>query len=278
MKPRARKYTDKVSTDELQFFRQDAQREEKLGITSYVVCRECGAQALSLYTYHLNRHRFTPRTYRAKWPVAPLRCTQERKRNADDMQKRRAADPEGERKRSRNWYKANREKAIAAVRRYAAAQPDRVKESRKTTYAKHREEIAQRTREERRAHPQKYRKRGRQSYRKERERAKARARKRYSLLKAALATVTAQAGSSGAARNPGGRPEGMGEDTKAEAKELLRYVNEFIGKFDTKKGAMVYASKKVYGPTVESRKAVARGNKTILRYRKLNNSGQKPAA
>jgi len=70
----------------------------------------------------------------------------------------------------------------------------------------------------------------------------------------------------------------MGKDTKEEAQQLERHIYDFENMHGTKRGAMVYASRKVYGPTLESRKAVQRGNKTLSRYRafQVKKMGQKP--
>jgi hypothetical protein len=70
----------------------------------------------------------------------------------------------------------------------------------------------------------------------------------------------------------------MEKDTQMEAQALERHINDHLAKHGTKNGAMVYACGKVYGKTVESRKAVQRGNKTLSRYRAFlaKNGGQKP--
>jgi hypothetical protein len=69
------------------------------------------------------------------------------------------------------------------------------------------------------------------------------------------------------ARNVGGRPEGMSKETKQDAELLLQHMAEFENRHGTKKGAVSFASLKVYG-AVNERKRVERARKTINRYKK----------
>lgn len=64
----------KVSRRELMLFRRDPDREERLGITRYVMCRECGAKLRRLVGGgHLRLvHKISREQYQAKWPGAPL--------------------------------------------------------------------------------------------------------------------------------------------------------------------------------------------------------------
>ncbi len=77
-------------------------------------------------------------------------------------------------------------------------------------------------------------------------------------------------------RNKGGRSKGMGKDTQEEARQLLARIEEWERKKNTKKGAVVFAAREVYGSTVDSRRAVQRANKTLQKYKKI--LGTKPAA
>jgi hypothetical protein len=68
-------------------------------------------------------------------------------------------------------------------------------------------------------------------------------------------------------RNLGGRPKGMSEETREDAKLLLQHVTEFENQHGRKEGALAFASLKVYG-AVNERKRIERARKTIIRYRK----------
>ena len=68
----------------------------------------------------------------------------------------------------------------------------------------------------------------------------------------------------------GGRPKGMTKERQEEARELERHIREFENERSTKRGAMLYACRKVYGGTVPSHKALARGQKTLMEYRGEN--------
>jgi hypothetical protein len=72
------------------------------------------------------------------------------------------------------------------------------------------------------------------------------------------------------ARKKSGRKKGMTAETQEDALLLEQYIRDFTKQHGTKRGALVYACRKVYGSTVESRKAVQRGNKTLSRYRAIN--------
>jgi hypothetical protein len=71
------------------------------------------------------------------------------------------------------------------------------------------------------------------------------------------------------ARNEGGRPKGMTRQTREEGRLLEQYRCEFEQQHGTGRGAMLYACRKVYGGGLESRKALARGHKTLRKYRAL---------
>jgi hypothetical protein len=73
-------------------------------------------------------------------------------------------------------------------------------------------------------------------------------------------------------RARGGRPVGMGQETREDATILLKLMAEFEQQRGPKKGALIYASKKVYGSTVSERVAFQRANKTLTRYRSTHPS------
>jgi hypothetical protein len=67
----------RVSTTQLRLFRQDPQREKKLSISDFVVCRVCGAKREMLAIgarFHLHLHGITVAKYHKRWPGAPLNC------------------------------------------------------------------------------------------------------------------------------------------------------------------------------------------------------------
>jgi predicted nucleic acid-binding Zn ribbon protein len=149
--------------------------------------------------------------------------------------------------RRKKWIAANRDKARAQVRRHHARHRDVLNAKTKARYAERKAEL-------------------------ERLRALAR-------VAMAGANGQGQAQPEASKPNQGGRPAGMKDDTKEDARELLRYMEEWDRQKATHRGAMLYASRKVYGSTVESRKAIARGYKTLKKYRtSLIKSGTKPTA
>jgi hypothetical protein len=87
----------------LLLFQADPHREEKLGITTYIVCRECGGMLESL-GQHLVKLHDGMRTYqyRTKWPGALRISIEEQKRSSQATKKARAAaKPKPAKKRGR---------------------------------------------------------------------------------------------------------------------------------------------------------------------------------
>jgi hypothetical protein len=72
-----------------------------------------------------------------------------------------------------------------------------------------------------------------------------------------------------------GRPKGMTDERKKEARELLRYIEEFIDKNGQDDGSISYAAVRVY-PKTRRETAMGRAKKTLKDYRKFV-GGQKPA-
>jgi len=62
----------KMTLEELQEYRSDPFREERLGQTSFVVCRECGTRALTLVTHCQKHDKMSRDQYQEKWPFAPI--------------------------------------------------------------------------------------------------------------------------------------------------------------------------------------------------------------
>jgi hypothetical protein len=77
-------------------------------------------------------------------------------------------------------------------------------------------------------------------------------------------------------KDVGGRPEGMTEERQKKARELLRYIQEFIDKNHHDDGSIAHAAKKAY-PNVALRTAKDRANKTLKDYRNFVKA-QKPSA
>jgi hypothetical protein len=75
-------------------------------------------------------------------------------------------------------------------------------------------------------------------------------------------------------RNKGGHPKGLTKETQEDGRLLEQHILDFQKQHNTKKGALIYAARKVYG-RVDQRKAVQRANKTLTRYRTFK-KGQKP--
>lgn len=76
------------------------------------------------------------------------------------------------------------------------------------------------------------------------------------------------------------RKKGMTPETLEDGRLLEQYIRDFEKKNGTKRGALKYAARKVYGTTVDEHTAVQRGNKTLTRYRKalrFKNAGRKAA-
>jgi len=83
----------KVSVEELPLFRQQPEREEKLGIADYVVCRECGAKLKRLRP-HLKAHSLTFEGYcgvGGKFPRAPMLCVSLKDKLSQDARERTGA-------------------------------------------------------------------------------------------------------------------------------------------------------------------------------------------
>jgi predicted nucleic acid-binding Zn ribbon protein len=150
-------------------------------------------------------------------------------------------------------------------------------------FVRHRARYDAYTRKYRREHPEKARAQCRRYHAKYRARENAKTSLRYAEKKRRLEElerIVAQSQPAGAPdtrpRNKGGRTKGMGKATQEEAKQLLARIEEWEQKKGTKKGAVVFAAGKVYGSTVDSRRAVQRANKTLQKYKKI--IGTKPAA
>ena len=76
---------------------------------------------------------------------------------------------------------------------------------------------------------------------------------------------------------PVGAPRGMRPVTVNETQQLLALIAEYEKEHGTKRGAMDYATKKVYGSVVSQHKRMERGNKALRRYKKhLEKTVQKP--
>jgi hypothetical protein len=77
---------------------------------------------------------------------------------------------------------------------------------------------------------------------------------------------------------PVGAPRGIRRGTLVEAEQLLKLIDEFRKKHGTNRGAMDYATKKVYGSEGSQHSRIERGFKAVRRYKKhLENVGQKPS-
>lgn len=106
----------KLEAEELAVYRSDPSRERDLGITDYVVCRECGRRIQYVGTGHLRVHNLTSKGYGYKWPGAPLYSPlgKERRlviqRNWVESQ-----DADALKDSKHTEYMAHREKRIAAA-------------------------------------------------------------------------------------------------------------------------------------------------------------------
>lgn len=67
-----------------------------------------------------------------------------------------------------------------------------------------------------------------------------------------------------------GRPKGMTKQTRQEAELLEKYLNEFEQVHGSKRGGVAYACRKVYGSSIDLRRAIDRANKTRAKYRKYH--------
>jgi hypothetical protein len=125
-----RKRLSRLAPEELALFRQDPQREKKLGIRGYVVCRECGARRRWLDTLHFRQpgHEVTTLDeYRQKWEKEgiepPCYATGWRKEAT---------------RRSEQWQKNNPAKRREIADRYIATHQEQLQQKKKVREEKRR--------------------------------------------------------------------------------------------------------------------------------------------
>jgi predicted transcriptional regulator len=112
------KFNKKVSDSDLALFRADPGREGLLGITDYVVCRECGTQFVYLHGStggHLSRqHQMSDKQYRHKWPGAPTVAAKALGRLKEQHRKAqtsfRARNPRKVKLYSKQWWRDHLER------------------------------------------------------------------------------------------------------------------------------------------------------------------------
>lgn len=83
-----------VPLEELKLYQDDPLRETHLGITDYVVCRECGWEGQRLYHHVRKLHKLTPDAYSEKWNYPPLVAPNYRLRASEEKKHWHQADPE----------------------------------------------------------------------------------------------------------------------------------------------------------------------------------------
>jgi hypothetical protein len=102
-----------VSLQELELFREDPDREKKLLIFDYVVCRKCGAQLSLIFKLHLARDGYASiEQYQRQWKDAPIYSIR------DEAEKQ-------------NWYFDHKADAIAAASQRNKDHPKRHKKAQK---------------------------------------------------------------------------------------------------------------------------------------------------
>jgi hypothetical protein len=75
-----------------------------------------------------------------------------------------------------------------------------------------------------------------------------------------------------------GAPRGMRADTLRDALELEKRIAEYIAKNGTKRGALDFAAKKVYGTGSDSRRRIELARQTLRRFKAQNKTVQKPTS
>jgi hypothetical protein len=142
-KSKYRKRIPPVTAEELALYRADPNREEKtvvhgfppvIGITDWVVCRECGKRLLYISTAHFHTHGLTAEPYGERWPGAPLYSS---KAKADRVKRQRKwvsrQDPEELAASKHNDYLAHKAERIAAAIKRNKEKPKEHKKA-ETTY------------------------------------------------------------------------------------------------------------------------------------------------
>jgi hypothetical protein len=261
------------------------------GLEQTRICENCGCE-------------FKSRNARQKYHSPSCEKKAYSQRNGDKIRARqrelRAADPEKYRAMQRRYRRRNAEKIRAqgriayarnAERRRAqerarrAADPEKYRAWQREYRAQNREKVRVRQREYYAADQERYRGYARLAYKKHPDKIKARSLAWRAAQRQVVVDLTAEVEELRALRNAGmlspkkdvgGRPEGMTEERQKKARELLRYIQEFIDKNHHDDGSIAHAAKKAY-PNVALRTAKDRANKTLKDYRNFVKA-QKPSA